>query len=137
MVKPSDAARAADLLLLTVPDDMLANVVAMLSASGAIHEGQYVVHTSGAHGLAVLADAAAVGARPIALHPAMTFTGTALDLPRLREAIFGVTAGEAERAVTEQLVADLGGAVRCGSRRTSARSTTRVWPTAPTTSSRW
>ena len=109
MTKPSDAARMSDLLLLTVPDDMLPNVVAMLSASGAIHEGQYVVHTSGAHGLAVLADAGAVGARPIALHPAMTFTGTEVDLPRLRDAIFGVTAGEDERAVTEQLVADLGG----------------------------
>jgi predicted short-subunit dehydrogenase-like oxidoreductase (DUF2520 family) len=109
VVKPSDAARAADLLLLTVPDDMLPNVVAMLSASGAIQEGQFVVHTSGAHGLAVLADAEAVGARPIALHPAMTFTGTEVDLPRLRDAIFGITAGEGERAVTEQLVADLGG----------------------------
>ena len=108
-VKPSEAARAADLLLLTVPDDMLSNVVAMLSASGAIREGQYVVHTSGAHGLSVLADAAAVGARPIALHPAMTFTGTDVDLPRLREAVFGVTAGEAERAVVDRLVADLGG----------------------------
>lgn len=109
MAKPSAVARECDLLLLTVPDDMLSNVVAMLSASGAIHEGQYVVHTSGAHGLAVLADAEAVGARPIALHPAMTFTGTEVDLPRLRDAIFGVTAGEGERAVTEQLVADLGG----------------------------
>ena len=47
MTKPSDAARASDLLLLTVPDDMLPNVVAMLSASGAIHAGQVVVHTSG------------------------------------------------------------------------------------------
>jgi predicted short-subunit dehydrogenase-like oxidoreductase (DUF2520 family) len=109
VVKPSEAARAADLLLLTVPDDMLPNVVAMLSASGAIRKGQYVVHTSGAHGLAVLAEAAAVGARPIALHPAMTFTGTEVDLPRLRDAVFGVTAGDAERAVTRQLVADLGG----------------------------
>ena len=109
VLKPSDAARACDLLLLTVPDDMLSNVVAMLSASGAIREGQYVVHTSGAHGLAVLDEAVAVGARPIALHPAMTFTGTEVDLPRLRKAIFGVTAGEAERVVTEQLVADLGG----------------------------
>ena len=109
VLKPSDAARACDLLLLTVPDDMLSNVVAMLSASGAIREGQYVVHTSGAHGLAVLDEAVAVGARPIALHPAMTFTGTEVDLPRLRRAIFGVTAGEAERLVTEQLVADLGG----------------------------
>ena len=52
--KPTDVARACDLLLLTVPDDMLANVVAMLAASGAIREGQYVVHTSGRHGLDVL-----------------------------------------------------------------------------------
>ncbi len=109
VMKPTDAARAADLLLLTVPDDMLSNAAAMLSASGAIREGQLVVHTSGAHGLAVLADAVAVGARPVALHPAMTFTGTDVDLPRLRDAIFGITAGEAERALTEQLVADLGG----------------------------
>ncbi len=109
VAKPSDVARACDLLLLTVPDDMLPNVVAMLSASGAIHEGQYVAHTSGRHGLAVLEPAAAVGARPIALHPAMTFTGTELDLPRLEGCVFGVTAGDAERGLAERLVADLGG----------------------------
>jgi predicted short-subunit dehydrogenase-like oxidoreductase (DUF2520 family) len=107
--KPSDVARSCDLLLLTVPDDMLANVVAMLSASGAIHEGQYVAHTSGRHGLAVLAPAAAVGARVVALHPAMTFTGTEVDLPRLAGCVYGVTAGDAERVLAERLVADLGG----------------------------
>ena len=109
VTKPSDAARRSDLLLLTVPDDMLGNVVAMLSASGAIRAGQVVVHTSGRHGLAVLAPAAAVGARTIALHPAMTFTGTEVDLPRLVGCVFGVTAPPAERALTESLVADLGG----------------------------
>lgn len=107
--KPSAVARACDLLLLTVPDDMLPNVVAMLSASGAVREGQYVVHTSGRHGLAVLADATARGATPIACHPAMTFTGTAVDLTRLRECVFGLTAAPADRAVAERLVADLGG----------------------------
>ena len=107
--KPTAVARAADLLLLTVPDDMLGNVVRVLVDSGAIREGQLVVHTSGRHGLAVLEPAAAVGARPIALHPAMTFTGTALDLDRLSGCVFGLTAGEAERPVAESLVADLGG----------------------------
>jgi predicted short-subunit dehydrogenase-like oxidoreductase (DUF2520 family) len=107
--KPSVVARSCDLLLLTVPDDMLPNVVAMLSASGAIHEGQYVVHTSGRHGLAVLDAAKAVGARPVALHPAMTFTGTAVDLGRLSGCVFGLTAEPGERAFTEALVADLGG----------------------------
>ena len=109
MTKPSDAARASDLLLLTVPDDMLPNVVTMLSASGAIHAGQVVVHTSGRHGLAVLEPARAVGARVIAMHPAMTFSGTEIDLPRLAGCVFGVTADEADRELTEALVADLGG----------------------------
>jgi predicted short-subunit dehydrogenase-like oxidoreductase (DUF2520 family) len=107
--KPTDVARASDLLLLTVPDDMLPNVVRVLSDSGAIHEGQYVVHTSGLHGLQVLEPAAWVGARVVAMHPAMTFTGTALDLDRLRGCVFGLTAGDAEHEVAEQLVADLGG----------------------------
>jgi len=109
--KPSAVARDCDLLLLTVPDDMLPNVVAMLSASGAIHPGQYVVHTSGRHGLAVLAEAVAVGAHVIALHPAMTFTGTAIDLPRLRDCVFGVTVLDPEKPVAERLVGDLGGRV--------------------------
>lgn len=112
--KPSDVARACDVLLLTVPDDMLANVVTVLSDSGAIRPGQYVVHTSGRHGLAVLEPARRVGARVVAMHPAMTFTGTRLDLDRLSAefgggCVFGLTAGADERAFAASLVADLGG----------------------------
>ncbi len=109
VAKPTDVARSSELLLLTVPDDMLANVVTVLSHSGAIHEGQVVVHTSGRHGLAVLEPARAVGARTIALHPAMTFTGTVVDLPRLSGCVFGITADADDRALTEALVTDLGG----------------------------
>ncbi|GAB4009287.1 Rossmann-like and DUF2520 domain-containing protein [Nocardioides ultimimeridianus] len=107
--KPTTVARKADLLLLTVPDDMLSNVVTMLSESGALRAGQYVVHTSGAHGLAILEPAARVGARAVALHPAMTFTGTAVDLDRLTGCVFGLTAGPLERPLAERLVNDLGG----------------------------
>jgi predicted short-subunit dehydrogenase-like oxidoreductase (DUF2520 family) len=109
--KPSAVARGCDLLLLTVPDDMLPNVVAMLAASGAIHEGQYVAHTSGRHGLAALAAAVEVGARPLAVHPAMTFTGTGRDLPRLAGCAYGVTVDDAERPLAVRLVDDLGGRI--------------------------
>jgi predicted short-subunit dehydrogenase-like oxidoreductase (DUF2520 family) len=109
--KPTAVARAADLLLLTVPDDSLDNVVRMLTASGAISAGQYVVHTSGRHGLDVLSPAVSAGARGVALHPAMTFTGTDLDLDRLPGCVFGATADSTERAVVGQLVGDLGGRV--------------------------
>ncbi len=108
--KPSAVSRACDLLLLTVPDDMLHNVVSMLAASGAIRPGQYVAHTSGRHGLSVLEPAAKVGAHVLALHPAMTFTGTALDLPRLTGCSFGVTADQPLTvAMAQTVVADLGG----------------------------
>jgi len=109
VAKPTDVARSCDLLLLTVPDDMLANVVTTLVGAGAIREGQVVCHTSGRHGLAVLEPATAIGARPIAMHPAMTFTGTEIDLERLSGCVFGMTAGATERVYAEGLVADLGG----------------------------
>jgi predicted short-subunit dehydrogenase-like oxidoreductase (DUF2520 family) len=108
--KPTAVSRSCDLLLLTVPDDMLHNVVSMLAASGAIRRGQYVAHTSGRHGLSVLEPAAELGAHVLALHPAMTFTGTALDLPRLNGCAFGVTAGEERTARMARLLVDvLGG----------------------------
>ncbi|MEU4551584.1 Rossmann-like and DUF2520 domain-containing protein [Micromonospora violae] len=103
------AEAATDLLLIAVPDDALAGVVADLADRGALRPGQVVAHTSGAHGLAVLAPAVAVGARPLALHPAMTFTGTPDDLARLAGISYGVTAPAELRALAARLVADLGG----------------------------
>ncbi|AEB47630.1 Rossmann-like and DUF2520 domain-containing protein [Micromonospora maris] len=106
----AEVARAAtDLLLIAVPDDALAGVVAGLAAEGALRPGQVVAHTSGAHGLAVLAPAVAVGVRPLALHPAMTFTGTPDDLSRLSGISYGVTAPAELRPLAARLVADLGG----------------------------
>jgi predicted short-subunit dehydrogenase-like oxidoreductase (DUF2520 family) len=107
--KPTDVARSCDLLLLTVPDDMLENVVTTMVGAGAIRSGQVVCHTSGRHGLAVLSAATEIGAVPLALHPAMTFTGTAVDLDRLPGCVFGVTAREEDRPLAESLVADMGG----------------------------
>ena len=107
--KPTAVSRACDLLLLTVPDDMLSNVVTMLAASGAIREGQYVVHTSGKHGLAVLQPAADAGAHVLAMHPAMTFTGTDVDLARLAGSVYGVTANPDTEDLAAKLVADLRG----------------------------
>lgn len=100
---------AADLLIISVPDDALAGVVAGLAGTGAIRPGQVVAHTSGAHGLAVLAPATLRGARPLALHPAMTFTGRRDDLRRLAGASFGVTAPDDLRPFATQLAADLAG----------------------------
>ncbi len=109
-VTPDKVALAAtDLLLIAVPDDALAGVVGGLARMDLFHEGQIVAHTSGAHGLDVLAPAVEKGARPLALHPAMTFAGTTADLDRLRGISFGVTAHPDLADVAAHLVADLEG----------------------------
>jgi predicted short-subunit dehydrogenase-like oxidoreductase (DUF2520 family) len=104
LVLPADevASAATDLLLLAVPDDQLAGVIAGLAGTGALRPGQSVAHTSGAHGTAVLGPV-----RGMALHPAMTFTGKRADLDRLPGIAWGVTADD--RAFATRLVADLGG----------------------------
>jgi len=104
-----DVARDADLVLLAVPDDVLAGLVAGLVETGAIHAGQFVAHPSGRFGTDVLAPVAAVGALPLAIHPVMTFTGTTVDLGRLEDCPFGVTSSDAVRPVAEALVVEMGG----------------------------
>jgi predicted short-subunit dehydrogenase-like oxidoreductase (DUF2520 family) len=99
----------ADLVMLTVPDDALPDLVAGLVATGAVRRGTLVAHTSGRHGLAVLDPATQQGALPLALHPALPFAGTAVDLERLSGASFGVTAPDPLRPVAEALVVEMGG----------------------------
>ncbi|PRY16013.1 Rossmann-like and DUF2520 domain-containing protein [Kineococcus rhizosphaerae] len=97
---------AADLVLLAVPDDVLGPLVADLAPN--VRAGQLVVHTCGLHGLGVLDPAAARGALPLALHPAMTFTGTSLDLQRLLGAAVAVTSPPVLAPVADALVREWG-----------------------------
>lgn len=98
----------AELVLLSVPDDALPDLVAGLAAVGAWQPGQLVAHTSGRFGTAVLEPARKLGAIPLALHPAMTFTGMSLDLTRLPDCMFGVTAPPAVLPVAQALVVEMG-----------------------------
>jgi predicted short-subunit dehydrogenase-like oxidoreductase (DUF2520 family) len=107
---PADEVVAvADLVLLAVPDDALAGLADGLAETGAWREGQIVAHTSGAHGLAVLKRAQDSGALPLAMHPAMTFTGRPEDLQRLAGVSFGTTAPAGLEAVASALVIEMGG----------------------------
>lgn len=98
----------AELVLLTVPDDVLPGLIAGLSATRSWQAGQLVVHTSGRYGTAVFDAAAGHHILGLALHPAMTFTGTAMDLVRLADCCFGITAPVPLRPVAEALVVEMG-----------------------------
>ncbi|TXL57921.1 DUF2520 domain-containing protein [Aeromicrobium terrae] len=105
VLDPAEVVRRSDVLMLAVPDDSLVSLAEELAPH--VRAGQVVLHTSGRHGTGALEALARRGARPIAFHPAMTFTGTEVDLDRA--CVFGLTAGPAEKEVAESLVADLGG----------------------------
>jgi predicted short-subunit dehydrogenase-like oxidoreductase (DUF2520 family) len=105
----ADVARRAELLLLAVPDDVVRGLAGELAEAGCVRPGTLVVHTSGRHGLGVLDSLSELGAVPMAVHPAMTFTGTAADLQHLATATFGLTTWTDSRAVAEALVASIGG----------------------------
>src|SRR5436305_512080 len=109
LVPADEVVAAADLVVLAVPDDTLSGLVAGLAETGAWRAGQLAFHTSGAHGLAVLDPAERVGVLPLALHPAMTFSGAPEDAARLLGSPFGVTSRPEHRAVAEALVLEMGG----------------------------
>lgn len=109
VVEPAEVLARAELVLLTVPDDVLPTLVEGLAETGAVRPGQLLVHTSGRYGARVLDPALRAGALPLALHPAMTFTGTAVDVQRLAGCSFGVTAPEELRLAAEALVIEMGG----------------------------
>jgi predicted short-subunit dehydrogenase-like oxidoreductase (DUF2520 family) len=109
IVPAQEVLARCELALLTVPDDVLPGLVEGLAAADAIRAGQLLVHTSGRYGVAVLDPATRRGALPLALHPAMTFTGRPEDLTRLSGACFGVTAPEQLRPIADALVLEMGG----------------------------
>lgn len=99
----------SELVILAVPDAELPGLIAGLAATGSWQPGQIVMHTAPGFGVGVLAPAVAAGAIPLAVHPALEFTGTSLDLARLAESYFAVTAPGAVLPIAQALVVEMGG----------------------------
>jgi predicted short-subunit dehydrogenase-like oxidoreductase (DUF2520 family) len=105
-----EVAGRAELLLLAVPDAALPGLISGLAATRAVRPGTIVAHTSGANGIEVLRPLTEQDCIPLAIHPAMTFTGADEDIARLPEACFGVTASdEVGYAIAQSLVLEIGG----------------------------
>jgi predicted short-subunit dehydrogenase-like oxidoreductase (DUF2520 family) len=104
-----DVVERSELVLLAVPADELPSLVEGLAAAGAWRPGQLVLHTAARYGVGVLEPAFRAGAIPLAIHPAMTFTGTSIDLGRLAGAWFAVTAPAPVLPIAQALVVEMGG----------------------------
>jgi len=103
-----DLIERSELVILAVPESELQSLVAGLAATGAWQPGQLVLHTAPRVGTSVLAPAMAAGAIPLAINPAMVFTGTSIDLVRLRESFCAVTAPTPVQPIGQALVVEMG-----------------------------
>jgi len=99
----------SELVILAIPEEEIAALVAGLAQTGAWQAGQLVLHTAPGLGYSVFAPAMSAGVIPLAVHPAMVFTGTSLDLVRLRESYCAVTAPTPVLPIGQALVVEMGG----------------------------
>lgn len=110
---PQEVAAHAELLVLSVPDSELPGLVAGLAATSSVRPGTIVVHTSGANGVGIL-EPLTPDCIPLAIHPAMTFTGSDEDVSRLPDTCFGITAADdVGYAIGQSLVLEMGGEPFC------------------------
>ena len=103
-----DLIERSELVILAIPESEIESLVAGLAATGAWQPGQLVLHTAPGLGWEVLRPAMVAGAIPLAVHPAMAFTGTSIDLARLRESYCAVTAPTPVLPIGQALVVEMG-----------------------------
>ncbi|RLC60810.1 MAG: DUF2520 domain-containing protein, partial [Chloroflexi bacterium] len=78
----------ADMVFITTPDDVIAPVVAQLRW----HDGQSVVHCSGAESTEVLLPARRMGAQVGAFHPLQTFASAEQAMKNIPGSTFAIEA---------------------------------------------
>ncbi|GEK85462.1 DUF2520 domain-containing protein [Microbacterium aerolatum] len=100
--------RRSELVILAVPHGELPGLVSGLAELGAWQPGQLVLHTDPAYGIAVLEPAQRAGAIPLAVHPAISFTGTSIDLRQLQAGFAAVTAPAPVLPIAQALAVELG-----------------------------
>lgn len=98
----------SELVILAIPEAEIESFAKGLAAAGVWQPGQLVLHTAPGLGYGALAPALAAGAIPLAVHPAMVFTGTSLDLIRLHEAYCAVSAPTPVLPIAQALVVEMG-----------------------------
>ena len=91
-VQPAEAAAKAEVVILSVPDDLIAQGCEAMATEGAFRKGQVVLHTSGFVGLSALSPAEEAGAEILSLHPLQTFPEVSDGIERIPGSPVAVTA---------------------------------------------
>lgn len=108
VLEAQEVTRRSELVIVAVPHDELPGLISGLAELSAWQMGQLVLHTDPAYGIEVLRPAAERGAIPLAVHPAISFTGTTIDLRQLQAAFAAVTAPAAVLPIAQALAVEMG-----------------------------
>ena len=98
-------ADAAQLVFITTPDDVIAGVASEIQ----LHEGQGVVHCSGAHSVDILEPAKRLGANVGSFHPLQTFASVNQAIENLPGSTFALEAEEPLLSELKELASVLDG----------------------------
>ena len=105
-----DAVQNVDLVIFAIPGKEIAALVSGLVKTESLSRGQLVVHTSPDYGYEVFDEALSVGVVPMAIHPAIRFTGiSSIDRTRLMDSYIAVDSPKAVLPVVQTLAIELGG----------------------------
>jgi predicted short-subunit dehydrogenase-like oxidoreductase (DUF2520 family) len=103
-----EVVRRSELVIIAVPHDQLPALVSGIAEVGGWQIGQLVLHTDPGYGIEVLRAAAERGAIPLAVHPAISFTGSSIDLRQLQASYAAVTAPAAVLPIAQALAVEMG-----------------------------
>lgn len=108
VIPAAEAVREAELVLIGVPDDAIAE--AADAVAGSLGQDAAVAHLSGSAPLSDLDAAARAGAGVLSIHPLQTFPDVEAGIARLPDSHIAVTAvSDAMYELGERLVRDVGG----------------------------
>jgi predicted short-subunit dehydrogenase-like oxidoreductase (DUF2520 family) len=106
----ANAVAGVDLVVFAIPGVEIASTVKGLVETSSLMPGQLLVSTAPEFGFEVFEPAYALGVVPMAMHPAMRFTGfSSIDRARLQESYIAVDAPKQVLPIVQTLAIELGG----------------------------
>ncbi|WP_242848865.1 Rossmann-like and DUF2520 domain-containing protein [Syntrophomonas palmitatica] len=106
---PQEVSRSADILFITTSDTAIQDVAGSLAEAKAFHEGQVIVHMSGAQSSEILDRAREFGALVLSVHPLQSFANPERAIEILPGSIFSIEGDKEAYEFAVCIVETLGG----------------------------
>jgi predicted short-subunit dehydrogenase-like oxidoreductase (DUF2520 family) len=109
LIDNAQAARMAQIIILSVPDDDIPGVVKELASQDMEWQDKLIFHCSGLHPSSLLLELESKGALTASVHPNQTFPRKLKDPNAFQGVYFALEGSDQARAMAESIVLDLGG----------------------------